>query len=324
MAAEDFVADIIEQALTTAAEKAAEFTDFAEQAITASSGSASINYTPVAFTPDDVEPNVTIPEEAAGLDMELYDEVRSQIVSDLTTAFSDFFSEFFPTGGSLAAAQSWLTNAITNGGTGIKPEIENQIWDRECARTLRETNRSGEEIIGIFAARGFPLPSGALQHQISLNQQNALQQNAESSRARAIEAARMEVENVRFAVAQAIDYMTNGIAAAGDYVRIIALGPQIAEKLATSSSDAQARLISAANGFFNTRVRLQEIDWDVIKFNALQKVDVAKADLHEFSNRLTARTRTLGDAAQAAGNQAAAALNAVHASAQVAVQSETS
>lgn len=46
-------------------------------------------------------------------------------------------------------------------------------------------------------------------------------------------------------------------------------------------------------------------------------------DVREFSNRLRARVETLSAAARAAGDQAAAALNAVHASAQVAVQGET-
>ena len=46
-------------------------------------------------------------------------------------------------------------------------------------------------------------------------------------------------------------------------------------------------------------------------------------DVREFSQRLKARTDTLSAAARAAGDQAAAALNAVHASAQVAVQGET-
>ena len=46
-------------------------------------------------------------------------------------------------------------------------------------------------------------------------------------------------------------------------------------------------------------------------------------DVREFSNRLRARAEVLSAAARAAGDQAAEALNAVHASAQVAVQGET-
>lgn len=324
MAAEDTVLSIIDQALTVAATKAAEATEFANEAITASSGAAFINYQPISFAPSNVEPSVYIPQHAAGVDSALYDATYDRIIADLTGKFEDFFNEYFPAGDAFQAAQDWLVKALTVGGTGIAPHIEDQIWQRERARTLREANRAGEEIIGTFAARGFPLPPGAMQHQLNLNQQRALEQNAESSRTRAIEQARMELENVRFAVQEAIDYRVKGIQAAGDYIRIIAMGPEIAMRLATSAAGAQAQLINAANSYYSSRIRLEELKFSVIRFNADQRLDAAKTEVREFSNRLNARTQTLSAAAQAAGNQASAALNAVHASAQVAVQGETS
>ena len=70
------------------------------------------------------------------------------------------------------------------------------------------------------------------------------------------------------------------------------------------------------------RIAVEELKLDVAKFNADSRNEAGMNDVREFSNRLKARADTLSAAARAAGDQAAAALNAVHASAQVAVQGE--
>lgn len=104
---------------------------------------------------------------------------------------------------------------------------------------------------------------------------------------------------------------------------MLALGPEIAMKLATSAAGAQAQLISAASQYYRNRIAIEELRLDAAKFNAATSAEVSMNNVREFSNRLKARTDTLAAAARAAGDQAAAALNAVHASAQVAVQGET-
>lgn len=321
MSAEELVEKIINQALDTAREKADEAKDFADQAATAARGFSFFNAQLARFTPGNVEPPMNIPSAAAGVDTDLFNLTRAQIETFLVTRFSMFFAEYFPTDPAEEALGTLRT--MLSGGSGIPGHIEEQIWQRDRARVLNEVGRSHREVLATFASRGFPLPPGAAQHQLSAMQQDAQDKIAQQSRDVAIKNLEVILENIRFAVQQALDFRIKGINAACDYLRILALGPDLAMKFATSAADAQAKLISAANTYYGSRIRLEELKFEVEKFNKSTQNTVGMHGVSEFGERLKAQVQVLAQAAQAAGTQAAAALNAVHASAQVAVQGET-
>lgn len=323
MSAEALVEQIINQALQTAAGKADLADTFSQQAITASMGSSSSGFVSISFHPDSVEPPVNIPMNAAGVDGALYGSTYAQIVADLSGKFAGFFAEYFPNECDyLQEAQTKLCEMLA-GGTGIHAHVENQIWQRDRSRVLEDVNRARDDVLATFASRGFPLPPGAAAHAMRLAEVDANNKIAQQSRDVAIKHVDILIENIKFAVQQALDYRIKGIAAAGEYIKVLALGPEIAMKLATSAAGAQAQLISAASQYYRNRIAVEELKLDVLKFNASTSAELSMNNVREFSNRLKARTDTLAAAARAAGDQAAAALNAVHASAQVAVQGET-
>lgn len=322
MSAEALVEQIINQALQTAADKSDAATDFANQAVTASSGFSSFGAQTIVFSPGAVEPPVTIPTNAAGVDGALYDSAYGKIITDLSGKFAGFFAEYFPNECDyLQEAQAKLCEML-DGGSGIPAHVENQIWQRDRSRVLEDVSRARDDVLATFAARGFPLPPGAAAHTMRLAEVDANNKIAQQSRDVAIKHVDILIENIKFAVQQALDYRIKGIAAAGDYIKVLALGPEIAMKLATSAAGAQAQLISAASQYYRNRIAVEELKLDAAKFNAAARNEAGMNDVREFSNRLRARVETLSAAARAAGDQAAAALNAVHASAQVAVQGE--
>ena len=323
MSAEQLVEDIIMQALATAAEKAELADTYSERAITASMGSSSPTFRPLTFATGNIEPPVSIPMNATGVDGALYGSTYSQIITDLSGKFAGFFSEYFPNECDyLSGAQTQLCEMLT-GGTGIPAHIEDQIWQRDRSRVLEDANRARDETLATFAARGFPLPPGAAAHAIRLAQSDASNKIAQQSRDVAIKHLEMLVDNIKFAVQNALDYRIKGIQAAGEYIRVLALGPEIAMKLATSAAGAQAQLINAASSYYRNRIAVEELRLDALKFNSSGQLESSIARVRDFSDRLKAQSETLSAAARAAGDQAAAALNAVHASAQVAVQGET-
>ena len=323
MSAEALVESIINQALATAAEKADLATGYANQAITASSGFSTFAPQQVAFSPRSVEPPVNIPMNAAGVDGALYGSTYDQIITDLSGKFAGFFSEYFPNECDyLQEAQAKLCDML-DGGTGIPAHVENQIWQRDRSRVLEDVGRARDDVLATFASRGFPLPPGAAAHTKRLAEVDANNKIAQQSRDVAIKHVEILIENIKFAIQQALDYRIKGIQAAGDYIRVLALGPEIAMKLATSAAGAQAQLISAASQYYRNRIAVEELKLDVAKFNADARNEAGMNDVREFSNRLRARVETLSAAARAMGDQGASALNAIHASAQIAVQGET-
>jgi len=323
MSAEQLVQDIIEQALSTAREKSDAAEEFSARAITASMGSAFPVGHVTGFTPGAVEPNVVIPRNVAGVDGALFGATYDQIVEDMSSQFAAFFTEYFPNECDyLTQAQTRLCE-ILEGKTGIPAHIEDQIWNRDRARVLTEVGRVQQELIAGFAARGFPLPTGAAVHAMQMAQVEAQNKVAQQSRDVAIKHVDILIDNIKFAIGAALDYRIKAIQAAGDYIKTLALGPDIAMKLATSAAGAQAQLITAAAAYYRNRIAVEELRLDAAKFDAGAKTEVSIAHVREFSNRLKAQADTLAAAARAAGDQAAAALNAVHASAGIAVQGET-
>lgn len=324
MSAEQFVERIIEQALSTAQEKAEAADRYSDKAITASMGYAWSNPPKVEFVPAVVEPPMNIPRTATGVDGALYGTTYDQIIHDLSDSFARFFVDYFPNECDyLEKAQAQLCE-ILNGGTGIPAHVEDQIWQRDRARVLNEVRRATDETLATFAARGFAVPPGAATHAIYLNQVESQNKIAQQSRDVAIKHVEILMENIRFAIQNALDYRIKAIQAAGDYIKTLAVGPEIAVRLATSAANAQAQLISAASSYYRNRIAVEELKLDVQKFNAGIQSETSISNVRAFTDRIASMSNTLSAAAKAAGDQAASALNAVHASAGVAVQGETS
>lgn len=324
MSAEALVEQIIDRALAVGLAKSQQADSLASSAISFASGGAYISTFPtVNFTPANVEPPVNIPFNASGLDTALYDATYTRIIADLADQFAGFFDDYFPASCDFVAkAQDWLCLVLDEGGTGVNPVVEEQLWQRDRARVLKEVARAERDTLATFAARGFPLPPGPANYALVQAQTRASEEIAKQSRDVAIKHFDVEIENVRFAVQQALDFRIKAVAAAADYIRALALGPQIAAQLATSAADAQARLITAASTYFRARIELEQLKLDVRKTNAGLQLDAAKTNVAAFTDAAQNRTNAAVSLAASLGTQAAAALNAVHGSAQVAVQTD--
>lgn len=309
--------EILDRAIAVGNEKASASSELIDDAITASFGASGVNVLPTADTPKVIEPNVNIPANASGLDVALFDSTYKRIIEDLSTKYAQFLNEFFPIDTDLMAkAERWLSNAI-DGGTGVNAAVEAQIWQRDRDRITVEAASASEEAVAAWAARGYPLVPGAAVASVMEIQRKRSADINNQSREIAINMFKTEIENVRFAVKTAIDYRQQAVQAAGDYIRAMALGPQLATQLATAASDAQARLISAASTFYNARINVaqlaQQKNLTITEYNL-------RAALQESSNTVNysqLRATTALGGAQAFSQQAAAALNSVSATAQL-------
>ena len=310
--------DILNRAIELGNEKSEKAEELVDDAITASLGGAGVIVQPTPNTPTVVEPNVYIPSVAAGIDTALFDSTYRQIIDDLSGMFADFFTEYFPVNTALmAGVEAWLTRAVTTGGTGVNSAVEQQIWQRSRDRFSTDAAAASDEAVASWAARGFPLPPGAAVGAVLDIQRKRSAEIADQSREIAINTFKTEIENIRFAIKTAIDYRVAAVSAAGDYIKALALGPQLATQLATAASDAQARLISAASQYYNARINVAQLaqakNLAITDFN-LSAATQSSQNAVSYS-RLRADTAMAG--AQALGQQASAALNAVNATAQV-------
>lgn len=243
----------------------------------------------------------------------LYQSTADEIQAMLGNALANFLTTYFPLGNELAAARAWVENAITNGGTGINADVEAQIWERDRSRILTDAARASAELVSSWAAKGYPLPPGALVGQVADIDQDARNKNAAASRDVAIKNAELEIENVKFAIDKAIQLRSAAIAAAGDYIRTLALGPQLGVQLSSAMIDAKAKLANVLTSFYQAKINAIELPARVAIAQAGMTVDVGKSNLDSQVTLIRARVATIESAAKAVGVQASAALNALNA-----------
>lgn len=311
------VQQIIDNALAVANLKAAQAEAYSGQAYLSATGSTFIKAGKIDKE-SPREPSVYIPSRASGLDTAVFNSMYDMIINDLSDKYADWLTRYFPFNAQLMqVAEDWLLKAIRDGGTGINATVEARIWQRDRDRISAEAASTIDEATALWASKGYPMPPGAAQASIMDIQRKRNADVAAVSRDAAIKAFETEVENIKFAITTAIDYRTKVLNAAGDYIRALAVAPNIASSLATQSADAQARLISAASGYYNARINAAELAQKRNIFNA--DMDM-KAILETQDNAIKLvglRVQAATAAAESLGKQAAAALNAINATSEL-------
>ena len=92
--------------------------------------------------------------------------------------------------------------AWMQGGTGLPPAVEDALFARARERDSAETQRAVQEAMDTWAARNFTMPPGMLAKQVSAVREKGRLKAAELNRDIMVEAAKWEIENIRFAVQQ--------------------------------------------------------------------------------------------------------------------------
>lgn len=95
-------------------------------------------------------------------------------------------------------------SAMMQGGTGLPPAIEDALFARARQRDSAETERSVQEAFDTWAGRNFSMPPGMLAKQVEVAREQGRLKAAETNRDIMIEAAKWEIESIRFAVQQGI------------------------------------------------------------------------------------------------------------------------
>lgn len=254
----------------------------------------------------------------------IFDDARAEIHDEITAGYVDYLQTYFPDRSYFDNAIAWINRALTTGGTGVNAAVEQQLWERGRSRLQVEAMRAESDAMQSFANRGFPLPPGALVHQVQLIRQDTRDKLAEQSRDISIEAFRAELENARFAVGQALDLWMKAIAAAGDYIRTLLQGDQVAASLATA-------MISVRSDLARNLVALYQAESAALEPRV--RLAIADAQIKEAGNEanLRSKNQTLNDRVQAAvaaltstTQVAAASLNGISAGASISGQDSSS
>lgn len=253
----------------------------------------------------------------------LYGATADDVINTLTGIYADFLTAYFPEDAYIADAQDWVTRALTTGGAGINTVVEGQLWGRARDRALVDASRAQEALEADWAARRFPMPPGALRYGSLVIQRTAQEAVAEAARTQASDSFRMEVENARLAVEKAVSLRSLALSSAGEYIRTLSAGPQVAASVASMIVDSQTRFSTTLTDYYRAQISAVEIPVRVSTTNAELKARTNEANLRTAMETITTRVNAVMANAQMSGTQAAAALNAIHTQASISASDVT-
>jgi len=272
-------ANAIADARITASQYLSAAQNIINLAMTKADGGPIIPAAPLSYGMTAVEPAVPEVENS----MLTFDSQKDEIIALLSDELAGFFTQYYPLASdAFDEATNWLVNSITNGGTGISPAVEDMIWQRDRDRVIADGARVESQTLNEFASRGYDLPPGVMAHRIVESRFNQTSKLQESSRDAAIKQAEMEVENLRFAVEQAIKSRMAAMGAAADYIKALMGGVDAAAKVASINSDAKARMMAATADLYRARLARDELAMKIPMANQDASIKVSGVNMDGY------------------------------------------
>ena len=162
---------------------------------------------------------------------------------------------------------------MMRGGTGLPAPVEDALFGRARERDSAETQRAVQEAVDTWAARNFTMPPGMLVKQVNVAREQGRLKSAELNRDILVEAAKWEIESIRFAVTQgiALEQLTTNIY--DNACKRLFEAAKFQAEAQISVFNAQIGLFNAQNAAFQTLAQVFRTKLDA----ALAKLQAYKA-----------------------------------------------
>jgi len=308
MAAEETVQQVIDNAIDQAQTYADRANDFAEEAVRAAKY-ASVPTPTWPEIDEPTEPALTAPPLDLGNLFEgEQDAKQDEIEAFINEQFQDWLNTYYPDfTAKLASVAGWLDNAITNGGTGLSPAVESQIWDRARTREDALNQRSTDDAVSAMAARGWALPSGVLAERLRVNTQENINRDSGLSRDIAIKQAELEQSNVRFAVQQSVALHLGIIQAAANWVSLMLRSYTTSADLSNALLNATIQFYNQSIQYYQARIQFENLllnysnnDFEANRAETLYNLDAADRQAKNHTNAAISAAQQMGGIAQSA------------------------
>lgn len=161
------------------------------------------------------------------------------------------------------------------GGSGLPPAVEQAMWERAAAREDLAIARDIAAATVEFSSRGFTMPQGALVARIDAIREEGQIKKLGLNREITIKVAEWQIENLRFAVTQAL-------AAEQTYFNIWNNIAQREFEAAKIQLDSQLALYNAQVALFNARMTAYNTEATIFEVRLkgeLSRIEVFKAQL---------------------------------------------
>ena len=173
------------------------------------------------------------------------------------------------------AIMNRIRNNITYGGSGLIPEIEDAIWQRDLERNEQQLIDSTDKIAAMWAKKGFSLPDGLLAHSLSEVQKEYMNRRVDRSREISIKQAELEQNNLFKSMELGVNLAFKLVEALTAHEELIFRTQDATAKYANEYIDLQIRIHMSNVETYRAVVQMHELK---IRAN-LAKVEIYKAQI---------------------------------------------
>ncbi len=211
-------------------------------------------------------------------------EQRTQLMTLAQAYTEEMINKYAPGHVAGMAALEAKLSAYLEGGTGLKPEVEDAIYSRAQAKNDKEAKRVQDAVLADTAARGFTLPGGAMVSALARARQDAANLNAAKVNEIIIMQAELEQKNAQFAVTTSASVRTT----------VLQLTTQWMQALVTINGqalDAAKAVMAAVIEAYNSAVRVYTIKLEAWKAEVAlidARVKLILADVEVYKGQITA------------------------------------
>lgn len=164
------------------------------------------------------------------------------------------------------------------GSDGITPIVEFQLWSREAEREEEQEMRAEQEVLDLWAGRGFGMPVGMVNASLEAARQNSQNQRNTKSRDVAIRTQDVLLDQLKFAVGQ-------GVALEELWVRVWTSTQDRKLQAAKMAVDIVIQIYNANVAMLQAEAEVYKVDADVYR----QLIEAELAKLQVYSEELKAQ-----------------------------------
>ena len=221
-----------------------------------------------------------------------YRSVLPEMRAFLDEHMDSFVQRYAPEQHEAMAKLERRLSEMMDGGTAMPDDVEQKLYDQTRRRTEAQRREREDEAWEAAARRGFTLPPGILNAAVQRAGQEAASANTTAASEVAVEMARLEQQNIQFALQtssalrQAV--LNAGLQYAGTLAQINGQAIQYAREIGSAAIEAYNAALAVFNAevqYFQAQAQVYEVELraafaELEKYQALVRVEELKSSIN--------------------------------------------
>ncbi len=241
-----------------------------------------------------------------------YNNLIAILEKTVPNEFSKFLNTYFPKPTNFDKLEKFLVDTALNGGIGLPPEIERQIWEKSRQRVELSNHKQIMENRKSIASRGFIVPNGVEKYsELIIRNEGNKNISADSSNI-AIESAKLRIDWVKTAIAEAKSFRAIALDSAFKYLSSVLSIHDPSLRFAGGVVDSFKSFYDASNSYSNSISTINKLKLEKSNMMDNYNIQYDKFKVDQMMSNENQKTQALIELARMMASQASSALSGMN------------